>query len=256
MSISIPPNYRLRVKQRRQIVAYARAHGIKPAGRHYGLDRKTVRVWVQRWKAEGDAGLLPRYPARRKRRIAPETVELIRIARVEHRWGASRTRIWLERVHGVRANARTIQHVFRDLGIPILTKTPRRRPRQLTLFEKDEPGDSVQVDVKFVKLRHETVYQYTALDDCTRLRVLRLYPRLNHHASLHFFHEVRRMLPFPIRKLQCDHELPATSRDNTSRKPTGGRRRQHEYFPSRRLPPHVGHTLTIVTRGPRQRGRH
>ena len=205
MSFSIPPNYRVRGKQRRQFVAYAQEHGMKPAGRHFGLDRKTVRDWVQRWKAGGDAGLAPRYPKRRQRRLPPATVELIRIARVEHRWGAGRTRIWLERAHGIRANARTIQRTFRDLGIPFLTKTPRRRPRQLTLFEKEEPGDSVQVDVKVVKLRRETVYQYTALDDCTRLRVLRLYPRLSQRASLHFFSEVRRTLPFTIRKLQCDH---------------------------------------------------
>jgi hypothetical protein len=60
-------------------------------------------------------------------------------------------RIWLERVHQVRVTARTIQRVFRDLGLPYLTKTPRRRPRQLKLFEKDKPGDSAKVDVKVVK---------------------------------------------------------------------------------------------------------
>jgi transposase len=64
MSMSIPPKYRLRVKQRLHLVAYALAHGMKPAGRHLGLDRKTVRDWVQRWKAGGEAGLAPRYPKR------------------------------------------------------------------------------------------------------------------------------------------------------------------------------------------------
>ena len=54
-------------------------------------------------------------------------------------------------------------------------------------------------------LGRERVFQYTALDDCTRLRVLRLYPRQNQHSSLHFLDEVRRALPFPIKKLQCDN---------------------------------------------------
>jgi hypothetical protein len=36
MSISIPPKYRLRVKQRQRVVAYARTHDIKPASRHFG----------------------------------------------------------------------------------------------------------------------------------------------------------------------------------------------------------------------------
>jgi transposase InsO family protein len=113
--------------------------------------------------------------------------------------------VWLLRVHKLRANQKTIQRVFRDIGVPVLTKTRQRKPRQLKLFEKDAPGDSIQVDVKVIKLKREKVFQYTALDDCTRFRVLRLYPRLNQHSSLHFLGEVRRTLPFAIKKLQCDN---------------------------------------------------
>src|SRR5437870_1882026 len=36
------------------------------------------------------------------------------------------------------------------------------------LFEKPEPGDSVQVDVKFVRIEGRWMFQYTARDDCTR----------------------------------------------------------------------------------------
>ncbi len=84
---------------------------------------------------------------------------------MDHRYGAARAEVWLKRVHGLQVNAGTIQHVFREIGIPVLTKTPKRRPKQMLLFEKDEPGDSVQVDVKIVKLQREKVFQYTAIDD-------------------------------------------------------------------------------------------
>jgi hypothetical protein len=80
----------------------------------------------------------------------------------------------------------TIQRVFRDLGLPRLRRTRKRPPRQLKLFEKAEPGESVQVDVKYVKIADRWAFQYTALDDCTRLRVLRLYRRLNPASSLAF----------------------------------------------------------------------
>jgi transposase InsO family protein len=89
--------------------------------------------------------------------------------------------------------------------MPYLTKTPRRRPRQLKLFEKEEPGDSVQVDVKIVKRGRLKWFQYTAIDDCTRLRVLRLYRRQNQRSSLAFLHELQDELPFPIRKIQVDN---------------------------------------------------
>jgi transposase InsO family protein len=202
---SIPARFRLRVRQRLAVVAFARETGIKPATRHFGLARRTVRTWLRRWKQDGDAGLVPKYPLTRKRRLPATTIELIRVARVEHGWGAPRTRVWLERVHQLHVNARTIQRVFRDIGVPVLVKTPRRRPRQMKLFEKDNPGDSIQVDVKVVKLAKEKVFQYTALDDCTRMRVLRLYPRQNQHASLHFLRELTAAFPFPIRKIQSDN---------------------------------------------------
>jgi ribosomal protein L19 len=66
-------------------------------------------------------------------------------------------------VHQVHVITGTIQRVFREIGVPVLTKTPKRRPRQMMLFEKEEPGDSVQVDVKVVKLAREKVFQYTAI---------------------------------------------------------------------------------------------
>jgi len=214
MSNTVPGRYRLRMKPRLAVVEFAREYGIKPASRRFALDRRTVRTWVSRHRTEGELGLVPKYPGRRKRRIPDVTVALVRQARVEFRWGAPRTRVWLERVHHIRVNPRTIQRIFRDLGMPVLTKTPRRRPRQLKLFEKDEPGDSVQVDVKVVKLAREKIFQYTALDDCTRMRVLRLYPRLNQWSSLDFLREVREAFPFPIRKIQSDNgsEFPLAFR--------------------------------------------
>jgi transposase-like protein len=102
------------------------------------------------------------------------------------------------------------------------------------LFEKEEPGDSVQVDVKVVKLAREKVFQYTAIDDCTRYRVLRLYPRQNQYTSLDFLDEVRRHLPFAVKKLQCDNGLPQKSRHISGRRASLIRR-------------HVGNTHTAVS---------
>ena len=42
-----------------------------------------------------------------------------------------------ERVHHVRVATETIQRGFRDIGVPHLVKTRRRRPKQLKLFEKE-----------------------------------------------------------------------------------------------------------------------
>src|SRR5919106_1094420 len=93
---------------------------------------------------------------------------------------------------------------------PAAAATRKRVPLQMKLFEKAEPGETVQVDVKFVKIAGRWAFQYTALDDCTRFRVVRLYRRLHQTSSLAFLAELCRTFPFRIRKLQCDnrHEFP------------------------------------------------
>jgi transposase len=193
----IPTRYRLRVKQRLVVLAYVEEHGLKPAARHFALSRTTVREWRDRHRDHGFPGLLPRYPKRRRRRLAAEAIPLVKVARTEHRFGAARTRIWLQRVHGISVATQTITRLFRDLGLNRLPSRRKRRPKQMRLFAKDQPGDSVQVDVKFVRVNRQRYFQYTALDDCTRFRVLRLYRQLNHRSSLAFFRELREAMPFP-----------------------------------------------------------
>src|SRR3546814_11268644 len=47
-------------------------------------------------------------------------------------------------------------------------------------------------------------YQFTAVDDCTRLRVLRLYSAKTAANAVLFFNEVLNALPFPIQRIQTD----------------------------------------------------
>jgi transposase-like protein len=110
----------------------------------------------------------------------------------------------------------TIQRIFRDIGLARLRRTPKRVPRQMKLFEKAEPGESVQVDVKFVKIAGHWAFQYTALDDCTRFRVLRLYRRLHQSSSLAFLGELCRRRggagdPAPL------HQAPAPATERQGR---------------------------------------
>jgi transposase InsO family protein len=204
-TLKIAQRYHHTVPSRLAVVTYAATHGTNPAARRFGLDRKTVRAWRRRWQAAGPPGLVPRYPASRAHRIPPSTIALIEQARRDLQFGAVRTRIWLERVHRIRVAAATIYRICRHLGYPPLRRTLKRRPRQLTLFSKERPGESVQVDVKEIKTAGHKWYQSTALDDCTRYRILRLYPRKNHFTSLEFFSTIRHALPFAIRKLQVDN---------------------------------------------------
>ena len=45
VDVVIPTRYRQRVKHRLAVVECVETHGIKPASRYFGLERKTVRQW-------------------------------------------------------------------------------------------------------------------------------------------------------------------------------------------------------------------
>ena len=65
-----------------------------------------------------------------------------------------------------------------------------------------------QVDVKFVAPIGDTRrkhYQFTAIDDCTRLRVLRVYDHLNQKTAIQFIDYVFEKLPFRVNVIQADN---------------------------------------------------
>ena len=63
------------------------------------------------------------------------------------------------------------------------------------------PGERIQIDVcKIAPSR----YQFTAIDDCTRWKVLGLYPRPTASNSLKFLEKVIEEMPFPIQIIQTD----------------------------------------------------
>jgi hypothetical protein len=53
-------------------------------------------------------------------------------------------------------------------------------------YEKPQPGHRLQLDMKFLQRIPGTrrrLYQFTAIDDCTRIRVLNVYDRCNQRTA-------------------------------------------------------------------------
>jgi len=74
--------------------------------------------------------------------------------------------------------------------------------------EKAFPGDTVQMDVKFIKAPNKSrrrYYQFTAIDDCTRFRVLRIYSQHTTSNALEFMEKVKENFPVVIKQVQTDN---------------------------------------------------
>jgi transposase InsO family protein len=96
-----------------------------------------------------------------------------------------------------------------------LNRLPReeknKKPRKPFIrYEKKVPGHHVQVDVKFLIFKTkdgQTIrrYQYTAIDDATRIRALRIYERHNQNSSIDFINYVVALFPFRIKNIRTDN---------------------------------------------------
>jgi transposase InsO family protein len=135
-------------------------------------------------------------------------VSLILRIREERRYRAVRVSLYLQRHYHAYVSATTILKIFprHHVGRVSLKKyragpKPADAPLQV-------PGRSVQLDVKFVPRvgrARQRFYQFTAIDEATRFRVLRIYDHDNTKTAIDFLQEVREYFPFAIQKIQTDN---------------------------------------------------
>jgi len=181
----------------------------------FGISRKTYYKWWHRYAASSWDRLSladrSRRPHRSPRQVGTRMARRLRRWRRRTGYGPRRL-MWCLQRKGLRGvpSVYGIHRVLQRAGL--LTKH-RSRPKHRRRYVMPRPGDCVQVDIKYVPYRVEgrQVYQYTALDDCTRLRVVRFFPELTNHAALAFLTMLRRTFPFRLQVLQTDNDTTFTN---------------------------------------------
>lgn len=84
----------------------------------------------------------------------------------------------------------------------------KRYKERFRRYEKPLTGHRIQVDVQFLDKIGEPNkkhYQFTAVDDCTRLRVLKVYERNSQENATRFVDEALSRLPFRAEVIQTDN---------------------------------------------------
>ena len=208
----------LRVRLKQAVLEYAKIIGVRKACREFNVPRSSFYRWKQKYEQEGRSGLYRKKPVPKShpRKTAPEVVEKILELRKEYQIGALRIKYYLERYHGIKISESTVSRVLKAHGLSRLPKTAPIRSLHTKRYAKKVPGHHVQVDVKFLKLKYKegkTVkrYQYTAIDDATRIRALQIYPKHNQDCAIKFIDYVIEKFPFRIGTVRTDrgHEFQA-----------------------------------------------
>jgi transposase InsO family protein len=168
-----------------------------------GISRPTLRKWLRRYQRDGLDGL--RDESRRPhsspaQKVIPEIEALILGIRRKRNLGVKMIRSELLRLHWVSLSLAIIHKVLRRNKVEPLPPY-RRRHRTAKRYNRPVPGDRVQMDVCKIA---PGLYQYTAIDDCTRYKVLALYSRRKAANSLSFLEKAIEEMPFPIERIQTD----------------------------------------------------
>jgi transposase InsO family protein len=180
--------------------------------RYYGISRQIFYTWYRRYETEGLAGLRDR--SRRPQHCPHETpaevVAKIIYLRQNYHFGPAKISMYLKRYHDVQVSRSGVWRILKRLDMNRLPASQRykRHVDRWKRYEKPQPGHRVQIDVKFIaplKGTRKKHYQFTAIDDCTRIRVLRIYDRLNQTTAIRFVDYVVQKLPFAVEVIQTDN---------------------------------------------------
>ncbi|MGV9901968.1 IS481 family transposase [Streptomyces sp. NPDC003388] len=182
--------------------------------RYYGISRQCFYTWRRRYEAECLDGLRDRSsaPHHTPHATTADVVEKILWLRRQYHFGPAKIAMYLQRYHDVAISTSGVWRILKKAGLNRLPASQRykRRAIRWKRYEKQRPGHQLQVDVKFIEPlgqrgRKKRYYQYTAIDDCTRLRVLRAYPRNDQKTAIQFIDYVLAKLPFAVEQVQTDN---------------------------------------------------
>jgi transposase InsO family protein len=154
----------------------------------FGVDLKTVKKWVDRFKAEGPAGLVDRSsrPHRLRNPTAPETQEQIMALR-RQRWTGQQV------AHETGVSPATVSRILRRAR---LSRIRDLEPAEAVIrYERKKPGDMIHLDIKklgrFERVGHRITgdrtgqsnsrgigweFVHVCIDDNSRISFSRIFP--------------------------------------------------------------------------------
>ena len=208
------------------LMKYAEKYGVSRASRKYNKSRSYICFWKARWDG-GMASLAcqSRRPHSHPNQHTEAELKLIRdMRRRDPKLGM--VELWHRvRRRGYTRRPESLFRVMRKLGLfPQAEKKPVYRPKPYE--QMTYPGQRVQVDVKVVPRRciadpELRLFQYTAMDEFTRLRFLAAYPEQSTYSSADF---LKRLFKWYARRgirvecVQTDNGFEFTNRFSNSKR--------------------------------------
>ena len=146
----------------------------------------------------------------------PEVADKVLELRKQYNMGPMKIVYYLQRYHCFIISESTAYRILKAHGVSRLGREKVKRTTHSKRYAKNVPGHHVQMDVKFLifkDLNGKRIkrFQYTAIDDATRIRALKIYNRHTQSNAIDFLDYVVEKFPFRIKTIRTDrgHEFQA-----------------------------------------------
>lgn len=205
---------------------YAEKYGVSRASRKYNKSRSYIYFWRSRWDGtEASLACQSRRPHSHPNQHTEAELKLIRdMRRTNPDLGLPE--LWYRlKKRGYSRRPESLFRVMRKLGLSPQPK--RQEPYKPKPYEQMQyPGQRVQIDVKVVPLRclanpDERLFQYTAIDEFSRLRFLAAYPEQSTFSSADFLRKAVAWFARRGVKIECvqtDNGFEFTNRFSNSKR--------------------------------------
>jgi len=172
----------------------------------YSISRKTFYKWLKRYKRSSNDALSlgdrSRRPHHSPRATPPPIVQRLRELREKTGFGQKRLKLYLSIWYDIELSESAIWKLLKKSGVDMKQKKSHRR--KLRPNDALLPGDRVILMFKFIaKGEGEPQFvQYSAIDECSRLRITKIYGRHSTLSALDFIQFSLMHFPFLIRYIQ------------------------------------------------------
>ena len=209
-------NRDLKVRCKIELFVQADKIGVSAACRLLGRKRAFYYSWWNRFVASGYqiASLQPcsRRPHSHPALTASDLVKAV--VRLRKKTNMGRYRLHHElALKGIHVPISTIGKILSREGQ--ITAPPRKkRKKSGRRFEMADPGETVQMDVKYVPylIAGRRYYQYTVIDDCTRWRYTEVRDDLSGTDACEVLQAAQACFPVAFRRVQTDNGVEFTYR--------------------------------------------
>ena len=214
------------MRYRQSLMLYAKKFGVTRASRKYNKPRSYIYRWKARWDGTVESlACESRRPKHHPNEHTPEEIEMIRLYhRRNPRIGL--TDLWARlRKNGYARRPESLYRVMKRLGmLPDKKKEKKYTPKPYE--QMTYAGERVQIDVKVVPRKCITdpdlkLFQYTAIDEYSRYRVLGAYLEQSTYSSADFLKKVVAEFARKGIKVECvqtDNGFEFTNRFSNSKK--------------------------------------